>query len=185
MSRFCSFSVGDDLLAKQNKEPRQVKICLKMCGRCARHLKIYQLSCGRVQNESRLSPNKICKFVYNRRGLSVVIVVFKSDEGPLFSFYNVPCWGFVDNALPNYSNKTWVCTHIQHHPEICHWRHSPGCHRSRESEWACPETVPMTGTGQCQTAGMVGVASEEKWGNPTRPRWFSIKNLKKRNKTRQ
>jgi len=69
---------------------------------------------------------------------------------------------FVDNAWPNCNNKTWECTYIQGHPVICHWRRFPGRHRSRESEWACPEAVAMTSMGQCQMAGMVGVANEEK-----------------------
>ena len=32
---------------------------------------------------------------------------------------------------------------------------------SRGGEWACPETVSMTGTGQCQMVDMVGAANEE------------------------
>ena len=76
-------------------------------------------------------------------------------------FGNVPCSTSDYSALPNCSNNIWAYTHIQHHPGISRWRHSPGCHRWLESEWVCPEVVPMTGTGQFQMVDTVGVANEE------------------------
>ena len=77
-------------------------------------------------------------------------------------FANVPCSTSDYNALPNCSNKIWAYTHIQHHSGICRLRHSPERHRSLESEWVCPEAVPMTGMGQYQMGDMVGVANEAK-----------------------